>query len=78
MGRGEQFHCEQEPFGTNTVAICFISRKPLNWYLLKTIPNKQKLKLSNWIIIHLTTYVINSVCFNEYVFKILVHSLSRN
>ena len=37
MGRGEQFHCEQEPFGTNTVAICFISRKPLIWYLLKTI-----------------------------------------
>ena len=57
-------------FGTNTVAICVISRKPLNSHLLLTIPYEQKLNLSNWIIIHLITYVINSVWFNEYVFKI--------
>ena len=36
---------KQESFGTNTVAICVISRKPLNSYLLQTFPYKQKLKL---------------------------------
>ena len=46
--RQKRISNKQEPFGTNMVVIGVISRKPLNPYLLQTIPYKQKLKLSNW------------------------------
>ena len=58
---------EKEPHGTSTVAICFITFKFLVFmsYLLK-----QKLNLSNWIIIRFIALLIMCSRFN-------IHSLLR-